>query len=193
MLPTQQEAKSRAYSNHCGIASFINGIGCEQRSRHPSTQLNDYVCYSAQATNPVSHANSSQKGSSGMRCPLQNYVTCINFSLSHQKLLVAIMKVQEPQFYHEVVRDAKRREAMCEEIDALEKTGTWNIVDVSLGPKAYLICTMYCLKLSGIARGGRNNPRQNGISRNFFGTNSDSFLYRFAGKTVCTTGIPGLR
>ena len=65
-----------------------------------------------------------KRGSSGTRYPLQNYVTCINFSLNHQKLLVAIMKVQEPQFYHEAVRDEKWRQAMSEEIDALEKTGT---------------------------------------------------------------------
>ena len=100
------------------------------------------MCYNAQVTNPVLHANSSQKGSLGMRYPLRNYVTCTNFSL-HQKLLATIMKVYEPQFYHEAARDAKWREAMREEIDALEKTRTWNIVDLPPGKKPIAMCQGY--------------------------------------------------
>jgi len=60
-------------------------------------------------------------------------VTCKNFSPSHQCFLAAIMKVDEPKFYHEAVKDVKWREAMTEEIEALAKAGTWEIVDLPPG------------------------------------------------------------
>jgi len=41
--------------------------------------------------------------------------------------------MDEPKFYHEVVKDAKWREAINEEIEALDKTGTWEIVDLPPG------------------------------------------------------------
>jgi len=36
----------------------------------------------------------------------------------------------EPKFYHEAVQDAKWREAMTNEIEALELNNTWTIVDL---------------------------------------------------------------
>jgi len=42
---------------------------------------------------------------------LHNYVTCVNIFVSHQRFLAAIVKLDEPKFYHEVVKDAKWRDA----------------------------------------------------------------------------------
>ena len=43
------------------------------------------------------------------------------------------MKVDEPKFYHEAVKDVKWREAMTVEIEALAKVGTWEIVNLPPG------------------------------------------------------------
>ena len=70
-----------------------------------------------------------------MPYPLQNYVTCVNFSPAHQRFLAAIMKVPEPRFYHEAMKDSRWCAVMNEEVAALEKTGTWEIVDLPPGKK----------------------------------------------------------
>ena len=43
------------------------------------------------------------------------------------------MKVDEPKFYHTVVQDVHWSNAMNEEIEALDKNGTWDIVDLPTG------------------------------------------------------------
>ena len=43
------------------------------------------------------------------------------------------MKVNEPKFYHEALKDVKWREAMNKEIEALDKTCMWEVVDLPPG------------------------------------------------------------
>ena len=61
---------------------------------------------------------------------LAKFVNYTNFSPKHQAFLAAITANVEPKFYHQAVKDAQWREAMKHEIAALEKNGTWTLVDL---------------------------------------------------------------
>ena len=96
-----------------------NGPRRGDRLRRAPAHLSDYLCYGA-TPQDLSLTNNSKKGSSGMAYPMINYVTCTNFSEKYQKFLAAITKIVEPVFYHEAAKDPLWREAMKEEIQALE-------------------------------------------------------------------------
>jgi len=81
-----------------------------------------------------------------MRHPLKNYVTFTKFFPSHQHFLAAITKVVKPRFYHEAVQDAKWRQAMVEEINVLQKNGTWTSETLSSGKKPISCKWVYRVK-----------------------------------------------
>ena len=107
-----------------------------ERVRKLPAHLDDFACYSARFEEPISIAAPLQKGSSDTHYPIIHYVTCANFSPSHQKFTVAITKSIEPRFYHEAVTDTQWRKAMAVEIQALEANETWDIVDLLPDKKA---------------------------------------------------------
>jgi len=110
-----------------------HAIRRSQRQHRPPGYLNQFICYSANIKNPISALTSDHEEFSGTSYPLHHYVTCVNFSPSHQRFLAAIMKVDEPKFYHTVVQDVHWRKAMNEEIEALDKNGTCDIIDLPTG------------------------------------------------------------
>ena len=79
---------------------------CSDRIRRTPTHLNDYVWYGAQIEKPILVATPLQKGSSSKQYPITYYVTCANFSPSHQIFLAAITKKVGPKSYHEVAQNA---------------------------------------------------------------------------------------
>jgi len=114
-------------------------------------KYDDYLCYSARPTDPVLNDSSSfavphSKGSSGTRYPLANYVTSTKFSPSYQKFLAALTRVVEPTYFHEAVQDPKWRQAMAEEIEALEKNDTWSLTDLPVGKKPISCKWVYRVK-----------------------------------------------
>jgi len=90
------------------------------RTGRSPAHLEDYICYTLSANDPLSFTHRLQDDSSGMSYPIANYVTCKNFSDSYKRLLTAITKVIEPKYYYEAAKDPKWRAAMEEEIRALE-------------------------------------------------------------------------
>jgi len=95
---------------------------------------------------PLSITTRLQKESSGTPYPIANYVVCANFSVSHQNFLAAITKVTEPKYYHEAIKDQRWRDAMAEEIRALEKNGTWVLQDLPPGKKPISCKWVYRVK-----------------------------------------------
>ena len=68
-----------------------------------------------------------------MPYPITNYVTCTDFSISHQHFLAAITKVIKPKYYNEAVKDPQWRKAVKEEIQTLEKNKTCMLQDLPSG------------------------------------------------------------
>ena len=135
-LTPEAEPEDSAPQQHASTPETAQRVpNGSQRTRRPPAKLDDYVCYSAHIKNPVLTAHSCPKEPSGTCYPLHHYVTCKNFSPSHQQVLAAIMKVDEPRFYHEAVKQCQWRQAMIEEVEALENNGTWEVVNLPPGKK----------------------------------------------------------
>ena len=74
--------------------------------------------------------------SSGSLYPIARYVNCDKFSLRHCAFLAAITAGVEPNSFAEAVKDKKWREAMQQEIHALENNGTWIMEPLPVGKRA---------------------------------------------------------
>ncbi|XP_073305810.1 uncharacterized protein [Primulina huaijiensis] len=85
----------------------------------PPIWTHDYSCSLIPKHNPNTCAH-----------PIAKHLTYGHFSKSYQSFLAAISSIKEPQFYHEAVTDEKRRAAMDEELNALERNHTWDVVDL---------------------------------------------------------------
>jgi len=69
-----------------------------------------------------------------------------NFLLHKQHCLVAITKVVEPMYYKEAAKDPLWRQAMSNEIRALEENKTWVLVDLPPGKKPSSFKGVYKVK-----------------------------------------------
>jgi len=66
--------------------------------------------------------------------------------LPHRHFLVAITAEKEPLHFHEAVKDARWKEAMQYEIQALEQNRTWTLQGLLPGKKALGCKWVYCIK-----------------------------------------------
>lgn len=66
---------------------------------------------------------------------ISTYVDYSVFSVSHCQFLAAITTAYEPRSFKEAMEDKNWRFASRDEIDALEESGTWDIVTLPKGKK----------------------------------------------------------
>jgi hypothetical protein len=81
------------------------------RQSQPSTRLRDYVTYE-------------------VRYPIQNFISYKHVSNEHKAFISSIQKEVEPIFYYEAIKNENWCKAMEEELGALEKNKTWDIVSL---------------------------------------------------------------
>ncbi|KAD4887930.1 hypothetical protein E3N88_20003 [Mikania micrantha] len=105
----------------------------EKRNRSQPQRLNDYF---VQLPPSVDHAQTSPTQGSSTVHPLSNFVLYKHFSETHKAFLAAIDSNDEPKYFHQAVKDIKWKEAMKNEIQALEKNGTWTLEELPKGKKA---------------------------------------------------------
>lgn len=65
-----------------------------------------------------------------------NYISYHGFSSSHRNYLLNVATEYEPSFYHQAVPFPHWRQAMNNEIYAMERTNTWTIVPLPVGHHA---------------------------------------------------------
>lgn len=122
-----------------GVAGTEPQLGRGHRQRQLSTRLKDYVIHTTQVLHPSIRPPACSLGhmqSSGSLYPIARYVNCDKFSLRHCAFLAAITAGVEPNSFAEAVKDKKWREAMQQEIHALENNGTWIIEPLPVGKRA---------------------------------------------------------
>ncbi|XP_039158741.1 uncharacterized protein LOC120288703 [Eucalyptus grandis] len=86
------------------------------RVTRPPTWTKDYVCTSSK--------------SSGTRYPISSYVSFNQLSPDHFCCISRISEEVEPSNYHEAVHDPRWQRAMEEELKALIKNHTWDVVSL---------------------------------------------------------------
>jgi hypothetical protein len=91
-------------------------IRTSSRNINPPTYLQDYVCNASQHISNV--------------YPISNYLSYNNLSHSHSSFALSLLHHVEPKTYAEASKHECWRQAMQDELTALEKTGTWDIVDL---------------------------------------------------------------
>lgn len=101
------------------------------RIKRTLAYLQDYSCNSLQIKTIV-------------RYPLHYVLSYNNLSPSHFHFTLAISSHNEPNTYAQAVKDLHWREAMDNEIKALEQNNTWILAD--LPPGKFSISCKWCIK-----------------------------------------------
>jgi hypothetical protein len=92
------------------------------RDRHLPSYLSDYVC---------NHSDtSSVNSSSGSLYPISHYHSFAHLSSLHHAYTVSLTHNTEPNTYSKACKHECWQRAMNDELEALAKTGTWEIVDL---------------------------------------------------------------
>ncbi|CAH9140526.1 unnamed protein product [Cuscuta epithymum] len=121
-----------------GSTQLLAGRGLRQR-KAPIWHQDYEVQLNTVKINSLSVAHPSSSVDSGNPYSISHYVNYNRFSVSHRAFLAAISAHKEPSSFQEAVRHPEWRAAMKREIDALERTGTWEIQALPPGKRA-----IYC-------------------------------------------------
>ncbi|KAG7599411.1 Reverse transcriptase RNA-dependent DNA polymerase [Arabidopsis suecica] len=100
-------------------------LGPGLRKKNPPVKLADYVTMLLHQPHP-----------SVTPYPIDNFLSSSRFTEPYQAFLLAITSGVEPQFYKDAILDENWRDAVQDEIVALEDNGTWTVETLPKGKKA---------------------------------------------------------
>uniref|UniRef100_A0A803N6H6 Uncharacterized protein n=1 Tax=Chenopodium quinoa TaxID=63459 RepID=A0A803N6H6_CHEQI len=136
----EQEIEGDVYINPEYLrGSSTKSLGCGYREKRPPSWHRNYVTHTLIIENidpATSTIDPPQSHSSGKPFPIACHVEYNRFPMRHKCFLATITKGKEPSLFKEAVKDVGWRNAMQDEIDALEHNGTWTIEDLPPGKRA---------------------------------------------------------
>ncbi|KAL9413753.1 hypothetical protein AB3S75_027454 [Citrus x aurantiifolia] len=115
------------------------------RDTHPPSYLNDYHCKLA-LCDLSSPTSSSCLVSKSLHYPIHHYLSYDKFSPSYRSFLASISSTTEPKSFKQAMLDENWRNAMSEEIKALEDNQTWNLTSLPPNKKAIGCKWVYKIK-----------------------------------------------
>jgi hypothetical protein len=105
--------------------------------------LQDFHCNLAASSSSIPQSSSS----SGIPYDISAFLSYQNLSSTHKMFSLSVSSIVEPKYYHQAVKHAEWREAMHNEIKALELNNTWSIVDLPPSKQAIGCKWVYKVKL----------------------------------------------
>ncbi|KAJ4751619.1 Retroelement pol polyprotein-like [Rhynchospora pubera] len=129
----------------------------QQRVRRAPDRLKDFICYTARVDSSRSHPEHIEL--QGTRYPISRYISSDKFSVKHRAFLAAVTKEREPRHYGEAVKSKNWRDAMQNEIDALERNETWILEDLPPNKSAIGCKWVYRIKYHADGRVERYKAR----------------------------------
>lgn len=135
-----------------------------QRERTTSTHLDGFILHTTQCSkDPLSLSHNSPPPAylaTGMvQYPISNYVNCDRFSPSHRAFLAAITAESEPTSFREAMKDKRWRNAVSNEVGALEGSRTWDITELRPGRKAIGCHWIFTIKYKSTGKVERYTAR----------------------------------
>jgi hypothetical protein len=107
--------------------------GRPKRNRQPPKYLEDFLCHAAPLE--ASSLDPRPITSSGTAHPIKHFLSYDNLSRAHRAFVASLDTDTEPKTYSEAVKSASWREAMQQEIHALETNGTWTLEKLPEGKR----------------------------------------------------------
>ena len=95
---------------------------------------------------PIAIRKGVRKCTKNLVYPIAHYTSLKNFSLSHRAFLSKINTIQTPQTLHEALGNKNWEDAMREEMSALERNKTWEVVELPKGKKTVGCKWVFALK-----------------------------------------------
>lgn len=96
------------------------------RNRRLPAHLRDFVCHVSSLEDP-SLDQPTPTASSGKVYSIENFISYDRLSNNHKAFVVALDNEIEPRNYSEAMKDPRWKEAMAQELKALEANGTWTL------------------------------------------------------------------
>ena len=171
--PTAGQGSDEVATTHEAVpldTSTEEALGHGQRRPKQSVKLRDYVLYNVQSSRDKHNtvlstglqAESFTKVPGNILYPITDYVSDAQFSDVHQAFLAAVSAGVIQKNYKEAFKDKKWPDAVKVEVDALEVSRTWDVVDLPAGKKAIGSKWMFTIKY-----------------------NADGTIERYKGRLVC--------
>lgn len=151
----QKEHMPTGGSSHGDGELKTNGVAGEEvmgkgmRTKYPNSRYREYVTHTIVKKKSPFSSSPSTSASSGTPYPITHFVNCERFSDNHKRYIAAITAGDPLESFKEAMRYEGRRNAMTEEIRALENQGTWVLQELPLGKKALGSKWVYTNKYDG--------------------------------------------
>ena len=117
------------------------------RPTKPPSFLQDFHIEANLPSRPAPSSSSSVATISGTSYPLSDVLSYDRLSTSHKVFATSLSIVKEPTSFLQAMEDPKWREAMHNEIQALQANSTWTLIELPSGKKPIGCRWVYKVKL----------------------------------------------
>lgn len=153
------------------------------RTRQPPAHLKDYYCRAA-IVNPSCTPSHPDIPSSTVY-PISNFVSYDHFSQKHRAYLAELASHEKPKSYAQAVNHAEWRDAMAQEIKALEDNHTWELTTLPPGRKTVGCRWVYKIKYKATGEIEKHKARL--VAKGFTQVEGEDFNETFAPVAKMTT------
>lgn len=145
-VPQENASSSQSPVKETSESSHEEELGRGCRKKEASVRLRDFITHTIRKESPFPSSSPAESLFSGTPYPIAQYVNYDKFSMCFRTFLEAIDADREPMTYSQAVKNKRWCDAMDNELQALERNGTWTIEDLPKDKKALGCKWVYKIK-----------------------------------------------